>query len=100
MAHFALHIPYVLRRQIGGAIGTLKHAMGDLFDTMYESTRGASVCLTLCPVCVSVHVTAHVNSEVFTLSDYSNDPIGNFGFVGVFVFQSVIVIVIQLYYRT
>lgn len=40
LAHCVLHIPFVLKRQIGGAIWTLKHAMGDLSDTMCESTMG------------------------------------------------------------
>lgn len=59
MAHFALDIPFVLKRQIRGAIGTVKHAMGDLFDTMCESNTGAPVCLTSCTICVTV--TVHVN---------------------------------------
>lgn len=40
LAHFVLHIPFVLKKQIGGAIWTLKHTMGDLFDTMWEYTAG------------------------------------------------------------
>lgn len=61
LAYFALDIPFVLKRQIRGAIWTLKHAMGDLFDTMCESTTEAPVCLTLYTVCVSVTVTVYVN---------------------------------------
>lgn len=61
LAHFALDIPFVLKRQIRGAIGTVKHAMGDLFDTMCKSNTGAPVCLTSCTVYVTVTVTVHVN---------------------------------------
>lgn len=84
LAHLALRIPFVLKRQIGGAIWTVKHAMGDLFDTMYGSTWGASVCLTLC---VQLYAPAHVNSAVFAHANYSDGPIGDSGFVVVFVLQ-------------
>lgn len=49
LAHFVLHIPFVLKRQIRGAVRTLKTRQWRvIWLWVCESTVSAPVCLTLC----------------------------------------------------